>query len=71
MTGGNSPVTPPCPPPSTLETTIVVPAGNGDGVYGVGKFTKDSKFLRVSKEMEGDYRRYTLEGGNIIVFRKV
>ena len=52
--------------------TITIPEGDGDGVYRVGKLTKDAKFLRVDQKTEiGSYRRHTLEDGNVIVFVKV
>jgi hypothetical protein len=52
--------------------TITIPEGDGDGVYRVGKLTKDAKFLRVKQETEiGSYRRHTMDNGNIIVFVKV
>ena len=57
--------------PSTTRIENICVEGEGDGVYDVGKLTHDAKFLRIPKTMEGSYRRYTLDCGNLIVFRKV
>jgi len=68
---GDTPDSPAPLTPSTTSRDISIPAGEGDGIYDVGKLSHDARFLRVNKGTNGSYRRYTLDDGNVIVFRKV
>jgi hypothetical protein len=48
-----------------------LPVNESDGVYKVGLITHGAKFLRVRAELSGEYRRWTLDDGETIVFKKV
>jgi hypothetical protein len=43
---------------------------SGDGVYKVRELG-DEKFLVVRKDMKGEYRRFTEDDGDRIIFQKV
>ena len=43
----------------------------GDGVYKVRVGNKQEKIIQVRADMAGEYRRFTEDNGNRIVFVKV
>jgi hypothetical protein len=42
-----------------------------DGVYRAGTGTHGVRFLRIRSDLAGDWRRWTLDDGKTIVFKKV
>jgi hypothetical protein len=44
---------------------------DSDGVYRAGTATHGVRFLRIRSDLAGDWRRWTLDDGKTIVFRKV
>ena len=42
-----------------------------DGVYKVRTQTNGAKMLQIRKDLSGEYRRFTEDGGKRIVFVKV
>lgn len=42
-----------------------------DGVYRAGTGTHGVMFLRIRNDLAGDWRRWTLDDGQTIVFKKV
>lgn len=44
---------------------------DSDGVYRAGTGTNGVRFLRIRADLAGDWRRWTLDDGQTIVFRKV
>jgi hypothetical protein len=44
---------------------------DSDGVYRAGTGTNGVRFLRIRNDLAGDWRRWTMDDGQTIVFRKV
>jgi hypothetical protein len=57
--------------PPTKELMKELEERDSDGVYRAGTGTHGVRFLRIRSDLAGDWRRWTLDDGKTIVFRKV
>jgi hypothetical protein len=57
--------------PPTKEMLKELDPRESDGVYRAGTGTHGVRFLRIRADLAGDWRRWTLDDGETIVFKKV